>query len=107
MRFWVGWRRRRGRPADGRSSAQPATSASAEATREPAAKTPETLVERVALSVNQSEMIVERQRELVFHMRRNGLPSAEAEKLLRTFQETLIEHRKYLALLQNRQRRGV
>src|SRR3954469_14524930 len=105
MRFWVGWRRRRGRNEDRGGASQPALSANTAASREPAATTP-TLVEHVTHSVDQSEMIVERQRELVFHLRRNGLPSEDAEKLLRTFQETLIEHRKYLALVQNRQRRG-
>ena len=37
----------------------------------------------------------------------NGQPATEAEKILRSFQETLFEYRKYLAMLQNLQRRGL
>jgi hypothetical protein len=104
QRIWVGWRRRRrpDRPSPAEKpeapSLEPARAASAPA---------ETSLEQAARIVKQGDAIVERQRELVFHLRRNGQPTTDAEKILRSFQQTLFEYRKYLAMLQNLQRRGL
>ena len=51
--------------------------------------------------------LLERQRQLIFDLRRNGHPTADAEQLLRTFQDSLHELRKMLFTLQNRVRRGL
>src|SRR5262249_30855641 len=60
-----------------------------------------------AVSVEKSVVVIERQRLLVFEMRRNGVDTTQAEKLLRTFQDVLLEQRKFLATLENRHRRGL
>jgi hypothetical protein len=106
--MWVGWRRRRS-DRSGKADAPVGDAATPTATPKPApvAAPKETPPQKAARTVQQGEAIIERQRELVFHLRRHGLPTDDAEKVLRTFQETLFEHRKYLALLQNRERRGL
>jgi hypothetical protein len=73
----------------------------------PAATPKESPLQKAARIIAHGEAIIDRQRERVFHLRRHGLPADEAETLLRTFQEVLFEQRKHLAMLQNRQRRGL
>jgi hypothetical protein len=71
------------------------------------AEFPETDLASAERRVRDGEGIVERQRELIFDLRRHGRSSDEAEKLLRTFQDVLMEYRKNLAMLQIRHRRGL
>jgi hypothetical protein len=73
----------------------------------PAAKrtTVELLAEAEA-RVGDGERIIARQRDLIFDLRRKGLSSEEAEKLLRSFQNLQHEHEKHLVTLRIRARRG-
>jgi hypothetical protein len=64
-------------------------------------------VEAARRALTESEAIVERQRQLVLGLRRDGVPALAAERTLRTMQDALFEQRKHLALLENRHRRGL
>jgi hypothetical protein len=52
-----------------------------------------------------AQELVARQTELVFEIRRNGRSSEEAERLLRTFHDTLWELKKSVAALEIRARK--
>jgi hypothetical protein len=57
-------------------------------------------------NVREAEAATERQRLRVFEQRRNGKDTREAEILLRTCQNIVLQHRKYLAMQQIRYRRA-
>ena len=104
-KVWVGWRRRHA-GADG-DGAEP-TAAEVETPASDATPVAPQLaadLERTERAVNQAEAMIEHQRDAVYELRRNGVPTTEAEQSLRALQKTLFEHRKVLATLQHRRRR--
>jgi hypothetical protein len=67
----------------------------------------ETELEKARRHVERGAEAVERQREVIFDLRRTGRSSEEAERLLRTFQDILLHARKHLARLEIQHRKGL
>jgi hypothetical protein len=105
-KVWVGWRRRRtgaeGAALDAATQEAPPAAAPAPAALQLAAD-----LDRTEREVDQTEAMIERQRAAVYELRRNGVPTTEAEQTLRKLQKVLFEQRKVLATLQHRRRRGL
>jgi len=99
---WMWNGRRRRKLGDETAAFAPPAPAAAPAEVAPQ-ETPLQKAERVMRS---GEAIVERQKQLLLDLRRNGRSTDAAEKLLHTFQEVLLEYRKNLAMQQIRSRRG-
>jgi len=59
----------------------------------------EMMIETVRRHVREGERHVTRQREIVEDFRKRGYPTAAAEQLLFTFEDSLGEHRQHLARL--------
>jgi hypothetical protein len=97
--MWNGRRRRQLGTETAALSAPPAPPEAAEVALQ---ETPLQKAERVTRG---GEAIVERQKQLILDLKRNGRSTDEAEKLLHTFQEVLLEYRKNLAMHQFRSRR--
>jgi len=100
VRFWVGRRHRRADKNALGGTGDPAVI-------QPYGQPDETPIGKALRTAIDLELLVERQRELVFELRRNGIPTEGAEAVLRMSHAALVEHRKYLAMMQNRQRRGL
>jgi hypothetical protein len=62
-------------------------------------------LEKAERNLRRAQEIVARQSDLVFESRRRGLPSDEAEKLLRTFQEVQRQCSIHVLRLQIRARK--
>ena len=62
-------------------------------------------IERAAERVRDGLRRIEHQRALIFDLRRRGVSSEEAEKIMRSMQNLQREHEKVLATMQSRLRR--
>jgi hypothetical protein len=110
------WSRRRRKPAAIDEAPGPVAAPSTAAARQPdapvdpapegtALEAEKADLEKAERNFRRAQQIVARQSDLVFEMRRRGLPSNDAEKLLRTFQEIQRQCSIHLLRLQIRARK--